>query len=146
QGYARTLDKLIPHGWLVLASAAILVSASVWVATRLPSQFFPPIDESMERVYVRLPPGTSLADSAKQIDEMADTLAKELPPGLVTLRLTNVGSPMSARAAMNSPNWGPHMGFIRLALTYPEKRGLSQDEIAVRIRHILDEKYPGVEF
>ena len=145
-GYARTLDKVIPHGWLVIVCAAILVSASVWVTTRLPSQFFPPIDESMERIYVRLAPGTSLDDSAKQIEEMGETLRKELPPGLVTLVLTNVGSPMNARAAMTSPNWGPHMGFIRLALTDPEDRGLTQNAIADDIRHILDKKYPGVEF
>ena len=146
EGYARSLDKIIPHGWLVLASATILVSASVWVATRLPSQFFPPIDESMERIYVRLSPGTSLEDSAKQIQAMGDTLKQELPPGLVTLVLTNTGSPMSARAAMTSANWGPHMGFIRLALTDPEDRGPSQNEIADLIRHILDKHYPGVEF
>ncbi|HUJ62245.1 MAG TPA: efflux RND transporter permease subunit [Kofleriaceae bacterium] len=146
QGYARALEKLIPHGWLVLASAGILVSASVWVATRLPSQFFPPIDESMERIYVRTAPGTSLEDSAKQIAEMGETLREQLPKGAVNLVLTNVGSPLNARAAMTSPNWGPHMGFIRLALPDPEERSFTQDELAVEIRHILDKKYPGVEF
>ncbi len=145
-GYARTLEKLIPHGWLVIASAAILVSGSIWIATRLPSQFFPPIDESMERIYVRTAPGTSLEDASKQIAEMGETLRKELPKDLVTLVLTNVGSPMNARAAMTSPNWGPHMGFIRLALTDAEDRDVTQDEIADQIRHILAKKYPGVEF
>jgi multidrug efflux pump subunit AcrB len=146
RGYARSLEKMIPHGWLVLASAAILVTASVWIAARLPSQFFPPIDESMERIYVRTAPGTSLEDAAKQIAEMGETLRKELPKGTVDLVLTNVGSPMNARAAMTSPNWGPHMGFIRLALPDPEERELSQEQLADEIRHILDHKYPGVEF
>jgi multidrug efflux pump subunit AcrB len=145
-GYARSLEKLIPHGWLVLASATILVSASVWIATRLPSQFFPPIDESMERIYVRTAPGTSLEDASKQIAEMGETLRKELPAGTVNLVLTNVGSPMNARAAMTSPNWGTHMGFIRLALPDPEERDLAQDQLADEIRHILDKRYPGVEF
>nr|HEX4316655.1 efflux RND transporter permease subunit [Kofleriaceae bacterium] len=145
-GYARTLEVLLPYGALVLVSAAILVSASVWVASRLPSQFFPPIDESMERIYVRTAPGTSLEESSKQIADMGETLRKELPPGLVTLVLTNVGSPMNARAAMTSPNWGPHMGFIRLALVDPDDRDVSQDEIANLIRHVLDKRYPGVEF
>jgi multidrug efflux pump subunit AcrB len=145
-GYARTLDKLIPHGWLVLASAATLVTASVWVATRLPSAFFPPIDESMETIYVRLAPGTSLDDASKQIRIMGDTLRAELPPGVVSLVLTNVGSPMNARAAMTSPNWGPHMGFIQLALNDPDDRARSQDEIAETIRHLLDKQYPGIEF
>jgi multidrug efflux pump subunit AcrB len=145
-GYARTLEKLIPHGWLVLASAAILVSASVWVATRLPSQFFPPIDESMERIYVRTAPGTSLEDTAKELGEMGETLRRELPPGTVKLVLTNVGSAKAARAAMGNPNWGPHMGFIRLALSDPEDRDQTQEQLADQIRHILDKKYPGVEF
>ena len=146
EGYARSLKKLIPYGWLVLASAAILVSASVWVTMRLPSQFFPDIDESMERIYVRLAPGTSLEDSNKKIQEMGETLRKELPDGMVKLVLTNVGSPKAARSAMSNPNWGPHMGFIRIALSDPEDRSLSQQQIADKIRHILDDKYPGAEF
>ncbi|HTR51911.1 MAG TPA: efflux RND transporter permease subunit [Kofleriaceae bacterium] len=145
-GYAGTLEKIIPHGWLVIASAAILVSASVWITARLPSAFFPPIDESMETVYVRLPPGTSLNQSSAQIAAMGKTLDAELPKGTVELVLTNVGSPMNARAAMVSPNWGPHMGFIQLALTDPDDRSLTQDQLAERIRHILAAKYPGVEF
>ncbi len=39
---------------------ALLVVAARLAAARLPSTFFPEIDESMERVYVRLAPGTSL--------------------------------------------------------------------------------------
>jgi multidrug efflux pump subunit AcrB len=145
-GYARTLDKMIPHGWLVLASAAVLVTGSVWVATRLPSAFFPPIDESMETVYVRLAPGTSLEDSARQLAEMGKTLQAELPKGVVDLVLTNIGSPMNARAAMVCPNWGPHMGFIQLALSDADDRSQTQDELAASVRHLLAAKYPGVEF
>jgi multidrug efflux pump subunit AcrB len=145
EGYARALRVIIPHGWLVLASAAILVAGSLWVANRMPSQFFPEIDESMERIYVRLAPGTSLEDASKKIAAMGETLRAELPHGVVKLVLTNVGSPMSARAAMNSPNWGPHMGFIRLQLVEPDERGQSQQDIADTARAILSRKYPGTE-
>ncbi|HSN25656.1 MAG TPA: efflux RND transporter permease subunit [Kofleriaceae bacterium] len=146
QGYARSLGKLIPYGWFVLASATVLVAASVWAATHLPSQFFPDIDESMERIYVRLAPGTSLEEASAKIADMGETLRKELPDGMVKLVLTNVGSPKAARSAMSNPNWGPHMGYIRIALSDPEERGPSQREISDKIRHILDKKYPGVEF
>ncbi len=47
---------------------------------------------------------------------------------------------------MTSPNSGPHMGFIRLALVDAEKRTLSQREIADKSREILNRHYPGVEF
>jgi len=146
EAYTRSLQKVIPQGGLVIACAVILVAASVWAAAQLPSQFFPDIDESMERIYVRLAPGTSLEETNQRIQAMAQTLHDELPKGMVKLVLTNAGSPKAARSAMSNPNWGPHMGFIRLELSDPETRSMSQREISDKIRHILDEKYPGVEF
>ena len=74
-------------GWGVVAG--FLVVASVLVSAHLPSTFFPEIDESMERIYVRLAPGTSLEESARKIDEMGETLRKELPKGAVELVLAN---------------------------------------------------------
>jgi multidrug efflux pump subunit AcrB len=47
---------------------------------------------------------------------------------------------------MTSPNQGPHMGFIRLALVDPRDRKESQRQLADRIRQILVRDYPGVEF
>ncbi len=115
-------------------------------ASRLPSTFFPEIDESMERIYVRLAPGTSLTESAALIDRIGNDLQRQLGTDIAPLVLTNVGSPNNARSAMTSPNEGPHMGFIRLALVDPEQRKESQREIADRIRGILTRDYPGVEF
>ncbi len=146
EGYANTLRKVLPFRGTVVVSAAVLVLASVWMAMKLPSTFFPEIDESMERVYVRLAPGTSLTDAAKKINSMGAVLAKELPKEDVELVLTNVGSPQNARSAMTSPNAGPHMGFIRVALVTPEKRKSSQGEIADKMREILNRHFPGVEF
>ncbi|HVU00316.1 MAG TPA: efflux RND transporter permease subunit [Polyangiaceae bacterium] len=144
--YAFALRRVLPFRWTVIGACLALTVFAGWAAGRLPSTFFPEIDESMERVYVRLSPGISLEDAAKKIAEMGKTLAAELPKGNVELVLTNVGSPNNARSAMTSPNNGPHMGFIRLALADEEKRTLSQREIADRMREILNRKYPGVEF
>ncbi len=47
---------------------------------------------------------------------------------------------------MNSPNSGPHAGFIRLSLVEPEARSHSQREIADLAREILTRNFPGVEF
>jgi multidrug efflux pump subunit AcrB len=77
---------------------------------------------------------------------MGKMLATELPKGDVTLVLTNEGSPENARSAMTSANDGPHMGFIRVALAEPEKRKHSQQEVADRMRVLLTERFPGVEF
>ncbi|MEO8840147.1 MAG: efflux RND transporter permease subunit [Kofleriaceae bacterium] len=143
-GYARLLDRVLDAGWAVVIGSFVLVVASGWVASHLPSVFFPEIDESMERIYVRLAPGTSIQESSRKIQEMGEDLKSNLPG--IDMVLTNVGSPKAARSAMNSPNWGPHMGFIRLGLTDPEDRSESQHELSDRARAILARDYPGVDF
>jgi multidrug efflux pump subunit AcrB len=145
RGYAESLRATLPFGKAVIGACAVLVVLSVWMAMRLPSTFFPEIDESMERVYVRLAPGTSLEDATRKINEMGVALGKELPQGTAELVLTNVGSPGNARSAMTSPNAGPHMGFIRVALVDPARRKYSQRQIADKIREILNRQNPGVE-
>jgi multidrug efflux pump subunit AcrB len=144
--YSRVLRLVAPNRAAVVLASATLVLGSGLIASKLPSTFFPEIDESMERIYVRLAPGTSLQDASRKIQDMGDTLRSELPPGIVDLVLTNVGSPGNARSAMTSPNWGPHMGFIRLELVPTEDRKQSQRQLSDRIRTILNKKYPGVDF
>jgi multidrug efflux pump subunit AcrB len=144
-GYADVLRRVIAYRWTIVLGAATLVAASVWGASKLPATFFPEIDESMERIYVRLAPGTSLQEASAQIMKMGQTLQDQLPKGAVKLVITNVGSPQNARSAMTSPNLGPHMGFIRLELEEPEKRSLSQRQIADRSREIMTKEFPGVD-
>ncbi|MBL9041255.1 MAG: efflux RND transporter permease subunit [Myxococcales bacterium] len=144
--YAALLRAVLPFRVVLILAAVLLIGMSGWFATRLPSTFFPEIDESMERIYVKLAPGTSLPQASQRIREMGETLRRELPEGTVSLVLSNVGSPQNARAAMNSPNAGPHMGFIRLELSDAEHRGPSQRELADRARAILTSRYPGVDF
>ncbi|MDC0745850.1 efflux RND transporter permease subunit [Polyangium mundeleinium] len=144
--YAAALRAALEHRGAVVLAAVVLVVASAYGATRLPSAFFPEIDESMERVYVRLAPGTSLEESTRIFQEIGQALREELPKDEVELVLMNVGAPSKARAKMNSPNAGPHMGFLRVALVPPEKRSHSQREIADKMRGILARRFPGVEF
>jgi multidrug efflux pump subunit AcrB len=145
-GYAATLRRVLPYrAWLV-GAVVVLVAGAVTVATRLPSTFFPEIDESMERTYVRFAPGVSVQEASQRLEEMAKTLVAELPKGSVKLVLTNVGVPQNIRAAMGSFNAGPHMGYIRLQLADAEHRHVSQSEIADLSRAILRGRFPGVEF
>jgi multidrug efflux pump subunit AcrB len=144
--YSEVLRLVLGYRLWIVGAAAVLVAASVWVSMRLPTAFFPNIDESRGRVYVRFAPGTSLEDASTKIDEMAKTLKAKLPPGSVKLTLTNVGSPSKARSAMRSPNMGTHMGFIRVVYSDPSERDMTQEELTDRGREILEHVYPGVDF
>ncbi len=145
QGYARALARIMPYRKTVLISAFVLVSASVGAAMRLPSTFFPEIDESMNTVYVRFTAGTSLRDGAAKLNAMARALLDELPAHAVETIIANLGTPQNARSALVSPNVGPHTGFLRLAFSDPEDRTLSQRDLANRARAILTARFPGVE-
>jgi CzcA family heavy metal efflux pump len=144
--YVSLLRRTLPLRGLILTCAVVVVVASGVVAARLPSTFFPDIDESMERIYVRFAAGTSLTQAAEMTNTIGKRLVSELGKKNVRLWLTNVGSPRHARSAMTSPNWGPYMGFIRLALPDPAERTLSQTQIANKSREILARDFPGVEF
>ena len=144
-GYSQLLRRVLPFRRTVIASAALLVLGSGWAAARLPSTFFPEIDEGMDMIYVRFTPGISLVDASQQLNAMGDALSRELPKGSVQMVIANIGTPQNARAAIISPNVGPHTGFLRLAFSDPEERSLSQSELAARARAILTREFPGVE-
>jgi multidrug efflux pump subunit AcrB len=143
--YARLLRRVLPYRFTILGASLVLVVASGWAASRLPSTFFPEIDESMDQIYVRFAPGISLQDASEQLNAMGKTLSEQLPEGTVEMVIANVGTPQNARSAIVSPNVGPHTGFLRLAFSDAEHRKMSQSDIATRARAILTKEYPGVE-
>ncbi len=146
EGYSRLLRRVLGVRAIVIVACLLLTIGAAIAATHLPSTFFPEIDEAMERVYVRFSPGISLDEASKRIQAMGKMLHDRLPKGDVELVLTNEGSPENARSAMTSPNDGPHMGFIRVALVDQEHRRHSQRQIADQMRELLTDEFPGVEF
>ncbi len=145
EGYSRTLRKVLPFRATIVALCAALVAGAAWGAARLPSTFFPEIDESMDMMYVRFAPGISVKDAAKKMNEMGQALTRELPPGTVEMVVANIGMPQNARSLLVSPNVAPNTGYLRVAFSDPEKRKLSQGQIAAKAREILTREFPGVE-
>jgi multidrug efflux pump subunit AcrB len=144
-GYSRLLRRVLPFRRTILGSAAVLVVGSALAASRLPSTFFPEIDEGMDMIYVRFTPGIALADASQQLNAMGAALERELPKGSVEMVIANIGTPQNARAAIISPNVGPHTGFLRLAFSDRERRKQSQAELATQARAILTRDFPGIE-
>jgi multidrug efflux pump subunit AcrB len=145
EGYSHVLRRALPYRATIILAALGLVVGSGWAANRLPSTFFPDIDEAMDMVYVRFSPGVSVQDAAKQMTAMGNALTKELPEGTIKMVVANNGMPQNARSLLVSPNVAPNTGFLRVQFADPEERKLSQAEIAVKIREILTRDFPGVE-
>ncbi len=144
-GYSRTLRKVLPFRMTIIGASIVLVVAAGWVAARLPSTFFPEIDESMDTLYVRLAAGVSVKDAAKTVAEMGKAITRELPPDTVEMSIANFGMPQNARALLTNTNVAPNTGTLQLAFADAEHRKLSQSELAVKIREIVTREFPGVE-
>ena len=144
-GYAGTLRKVLPFRASVVLAAVVLVAGAGWAAARLPSTFFPEIDESMDTLYVRMAAGVSVAEAARTMAEMGKTITRELPPGIVQMSIANVGMPQNARALLTNSNVAPNTGTLQLAFSDAESRTISQAELATKIRAIVTRDFPGVE-
>jgi multidrug efflux pump subunit AcrB len=144
-GYARTLRRVLPFRTVVVVASVLLVVGAGWAASRLPSTFFPEIDESMDTMYVRFAPGISVEDAAKKMTAMGQALSRELPQGTVEMVVANIGMPQNARSLLVSPNVAPNTGYLRVAFSDPERRAMSQAQIAAKSREILSREFPGVE-
>ncbi|MGO8992304.1 MAG: efflux RND transporter permease subunit [Polyangiaceae bacterium] len=145
EGYSHALRRALPHRAAIVLASFALVVASGWAAMRLPSTFFPEIDESMDQIYVRFAPGVSVAEAAAKLSAMGKALSRELPEGSVKMVIANVGMPQNARALLVSPNVAPNTGFLRIAFCDPEERKMSQGALAAAARRILTHDFPGVE-
>jgi multidrug efflux pump subunit AcrB len=145
EGYSHVLRHALSFRATILVASVLLVVASGWAAARLPSTFFPEIDESMDQIYVRFQPGVSIEEAAAKLSAMGLALSKELPDDCVKMVIANIGMPQNARALLVSPNVGPHTGYLRIAFTDPEERKHSQADLAARARAILTREFPGVE-
>jgi multidrug efflux pump subunit AcrB len=144
-GYSRLLRNVLPFRWFVVGAAVVLIAASGWASARLPSTFFPEIDEAMDMLYVRFSPGISVEDAAKKMTAMGDALVRELPKNSVRMVIANVGMPQNARSLLVSPNVAPNTGYLRIAYADPEERKMSQEELVAKSREVLTREFPGVE-
>jgi multidrug efflux pump subunit AcrB len=145
KSYSELLRRVLPYRLTVIFAALALVLGAGWAANRLPSTFFPDIDEGMDTVYVRFSPGISVRDAAAKLSQMGDALFHELPEGSVKMVVANNGMPQNARSLLVSPNVAPNTGFLRVQFSDPEERKLTQTQLSVKIREILTHEFPGVE-
>jgi len=143
--YSALLRRVLPARWAIVGASLALVAGSAWAAARLPTTFFPEIDESMDMIYVRFAPGVSVSRAGAELTHMADALRRELPEGAIRLVVTNVGMPQEQRSLLASPNVAPNTGFLRLAFAPGDERKMTQDELAVLARQVINREFPGVE-
>ena len=121
-GYARTLRRVLPLRLAIVVAAPCSWSpASGWVAIAAAEHVLPR-DRRVDGARLRAPRAGHVARgclarrSRRWARPAQEAARRDRRPRAHQRRLAEG----NARSAMTSPNWGPHMGFIRLALVDPE--------------------------
>ncbi|RAP56098.1 efflux RND transporter permease subunit [Oleiagrimonas sp. MCCC 1A03011] len=76
--YRPVIDKVVRYPWVLLAAGVIVVLVGIWPASRLGSEFMPPLDEGDLMYMPSARPGIS-ADKARQVLQQADKLIMSVP-------------------------------------------------------------------
>ena len=149
-GYAASLRRVLPFRAGRSSAACAVLARRGGVGGGALAEHVLPRDRRVDGAHLRPPRAGHLAGRRRpaRSPTMGKTLAgRAARRGTSSWCSPTSGSPNNARSAMTSPNDGPHMGFIRLALVDPEKRKLSQREIAgPDARRSWSSTIPGVEF
>ncbi len=117
-GYNRNLKNFLNHRWLAFIVIAVSLAAVGIIWPLLHGELAPIQDKSQIRISATAPEGTSF----EKMDEYMIKLVSIVDTLPETYSYTALTSPGFGSSATNS-------GFIRLALTQPEERKRSQQEL-----------------
>ncbi|HEV2135777.1 MAG TPA: efflux RND transporter permease subunit [Terracidiphilus sp.] len=144
--YLRLLTFCVDHaGGFLLSFLAVTVASIAVLTPWLGEDFFPSVDSGQFKIHVRAPTGTRIEETAALCDHVDSTIRSVIPQGELVTILDNIGlpySPLNLSYSTSAPV-GPSDADIQVQLA-PNHH--PTDQYVQRLRKILADKYPGVEF
>ena len=136
--YEAIIRTSVRHAWLTVLVATCVVCGSIYLGTRVGTEFLPPLDEGLIWIRASLPPGISLEKSA----EVARTIR------LAILQSPEVKLVMSQTGRNDSGTdpFGPNRNELLVDL-YPYgtwKSGKTKAELVDELRRRLEDTIPEV--
>ena len=135
RGYEAAVRAALGHRWVTLALSLLLVAAGGKLYTLLESEFLPPIDEGGFVIDYASKPGTSLAETDRQL-RSAEEILRTIPELESYSRRT--GAAMGEFVV--EPNKGDYL--VKLRRTRTRKT----DEVIAELRHRLNAALPNLHW
>lgn len=130
RAYGAVLGFAMRRRWVVALGCVGLLAATVPIAKHLTGGFTPANDKGQFQVTLRAPEGTSVAETRLIAERLANDL-RGMPA--VTHTLITVGDDSEKTA---------NLAGIRVLLTDPKTRDLSQEDLMNRVRNQLIDRLP----
>jgi len=129
--YERSLRAVLRFRWLTLLACGAVLASSVLIYQQLQSDFLPEFDEGGFIIDFHAPPGTSLTETARQLDEAERTLSANPDVESYSRRLG---------AEMGMFITEPYVGDFAVKLKRNRKH--TTDEVIAGLRHTFNEQFP----
>src|SRR5215470_1325948 len=136
--YRPSLDWALKHRRMVITVSVVLLTASLFAATRLGSEFLPELNEGTMWVNINFPPGISVSETKRLTARVRDIL-----------RSHEVVRSVTSKAGRPEDGTDPkpiNMAEFYVDLKPPEEwpKGLTREKLTEELDKQLDE-LPGVE-
>jgi cobalt-zinc-cadmium resistance protein CzcA len=136
--YAPALRAALRHRWLVVVSAAILFSGSLFLLQRLGAEFIPKLDEGSITAMLYKPVGMSVDESLRTDIEASKKLIAEFPE--ISRVFTRIGTSQIASDPM-PPNESDIYIFYKPLNEWPKTEGRprTKGELSEKVEAALKE-------
>jgi multidrug efflux pump subunit AcrB len=133
--YEATVRWALRHAWLTLLACAMVLVAAVFVYRQLETGFLPYFDEGGFVIDYKAPPGTSLTETSRQLDE-AEALIDANPnvQGYSRRLGTQLG------LFITEPNVGDFLVKLK-----PNRKQTTRQVIA-QLRHEFTQRFPDIDW
>ena len=131
--YGRTVRTALNYRWITVGLCVLILLAGIGVYMRLDSEFLPPMDEGGFVIDYVARPGTSLAETDRQLKQ-AEQILRTIP------ELESYSRRTGARLALAIAE--PHTGDFLVKLKPNRKR--KTDEVIAELRHRFNAAVPGL--
>jgi CzcA family heavy metal efflux pump len=133
--YERAVRSSLRHAWLIILACFILGGLGALIYKHLQSDFLPDFDEGGFVIDYNAPPGTSLTETARQLDEAESILRKNPDVESYSRRLgTELGLFITE----------PYRGDFAVKLKASRKH--TTDDVIAELRHDFNEQFPDIRW
>jgi multidrug efflux pump len=136
-GYKNLLSRFMQFRWVALLIISLCFAAIYFIGSELKSELAPMEDRSQFRIQLTAPEGTSYDAMDKYVSSVAKMTMDSVADRKMVMSVTSPGF---------TGNGNANTGFVRVTLTDPEERKLSQSEIAKTVQKNLNKYNYGKSF
>ncbi len=139
----KILRFILLRKWLILLPVLFAASLGVFAAMNSGREFFPKTDAGLIRLFVRIPSGVRIEDTAQEMANIQREIRQIIPKEELQFIVENIGTPSSVNQAwVETTSISSSDGEILVQLD-PE-HGPSEGYVE-KIRAMLAQKFPAVQ-